>query len=133
MATDIAKPKVTPGQVLEDMARLTPRQLESVMERAAILRFQKSKKVMPERESELLQTINSGLNPEKSQRLAQLQTKLRDETLSRREHGQLLRLTDELERLAAERLKALMEVAAIRKTTVPKLMKDLHLTERGYA
>jgi hypothetical protein len=54
-------------------------------------------------------------------------------TLNKREHGQLLRLTDELERLAAERLKALMELAAIRKTTVPKLMKELHLTDSGYA
>jgi hypothetical protein len=88
---------------------------------------------MPERESELLQTINRGLNPEKGERLTQLQTKLRDETLNKREHGQLLRLTDELERLAAERLKALMELAAIRKTTVPKLMKELHLTDSGYA
>jgi hypothetical protein len=133
MPTDVANAKVTPAQVLADMARLSARQLEIVIERAAVLRLQKRKWVMSARESELLRIINRGLNAEKSAKLEDLQQKLRAETITRREQAQLRRLADELERLAAERLKALIELAAIRKTTVAKLMEEMSLSEASYA
>ncbi|HWH71825.1 MAG TPA: hypothetical protein VNT26_20855 [Candidatus Sulfotelmatobacter sp.] len=131
MPTDVAK-KVTPAQVLEDLARLPARQFEKVLEQAAQLRLQKRKRVLPTQESELLRIINRGLSTPKSQRLEQLQEKLRQETLKPREHQQLLRLTDELERLAADRLKALMDLAALRKTSVAKLMQQMGLNEAAY-
>jgi hypothetical protein len=118
--------------VIEDMALLTARQLETVLERAAVLRLQKRKLVLPARESDLLRTINRGLSAEKGARLEQLQKKLREETIARREQNQLIRLTEELERLGAERLEALIELAAIRRTSVPKLMNEMGLTEAAY-
>jgi len=133
MPTDVANAKITPAQVLADMARLSARQLETVIERAAVLRLQKRKWVMPARESDLLRVINRGLSAAKSAKLDELQQKLRAETITRREQAQLLRLADELERLGAERLKALIELAAIRKTTVAHLMEAMSLTESAYA
>ncbi|MEY2428060.1 MAG: hypothetical protein QOJ40_945 [Verrucomicrobiota bacterium] len=132
MPTDVARPKVTPTQVLEDMARLTVRQLETVIERATLLRLQKRKRVLSARESDLLHAINRGLSAEKSARLDQLEQKLRQETITHHEHEQLLRLTDELERLGAQRLKALIELAALRKMSVPKLMREMGLTQAAY-
>ena len=85
------------------------------------------------RESDLLRIINRGLSAEKGARLEQLQQKLRQEKITRREHEQLLRLTDELERRGAERLKALIELAAIRRTSVPKLINELGLSEATHA
>ena len=81
----------------------------------------------------MLRIINRGLNPQKGARLEQLQEKLRQGTITQREHQQLLRLTDELERLGAQRLKALVELAAIRKTSVSKLMDEMGLLEAAYA
>jgi len=133
MPTDVAKPKVTPMQVINDLARLTARQLESVIEHASALRLQKRKAVMSEGESEILRVINRGLSAEKSARLGQLQDKLRQETISPREHQQLLRLSDELEKLAAQRLKALIELASLRKTSVPKLISEMGLNGADYA
>jgi hypothetical protein len=133
MPTEAAKPRATPAQVLEDMARLTARQLETVIERAALLRLQKRKLVLPARESDLLRAINLGLSAQKSARLERLQKKLRQETMSRREQEQLLRLTDELERLASKRLEALIELAGLRQTSVSELMSDMGLTEAAYA
>ena len=133
MASDLAKPKANPAQMLQDLAQLTARQLDTVMQRAAALRLQKRKRVLSPRESDLLRLINRGLSPEKSARLEALQQKLRDETIARHEQAQLLRLTDELERLGAKRLQALMELAVIRKTTVPKLMNEMGLTAAAYA
>ena len=80
MPTDVAKSKVTPMQVIDDLARLTARQLETVIERASVLRLQKRKAVMSKRESDLMRVINRGLSAEKSARLEQLQgPKLRQE------------------------------------------------------
>jgi len=133
MLTAVAKPKITPAQVIEDMTRLTARQLGTVIEKAALIRLKKTTRVLSERESELLRVINHGLSVEKSAKLEALRHKLSQEAITRREREQLLRLTDELERLGAERLKALMELAAIRKTTVTKLMNEIGMTEAAYA
>src|SRR2546421_226860 len=118
MRTDVEKPKVAPSQILDEMARLTTGQLETVIRKAAILRLQKQRRVMPVLESDLLQTISHGLSPDKNLRLEQLEQKLRDETITQSERRELLRLTNELERLAARRLKALIDLAALRKTSV---------------
>jgi hypothetical protein len=133
MPTEAEKPRVTPAQVIEDMARLTARELEKVIERAAVLRLQKRKLVLPTRESDLLGTINRGLSAEKGAGLEQLQKKLRQETISRREQEQLIRLSEQLEQLATERLQSLIEIAAIRKTSVAKLMNQMGLARSGFA
>ena len=77
--------------------------------------------------------INDGLDGQKETELETLQEKVRDETISSRERAQLLRLTDAIEEIAARRAQALIELAAIRKTTVQKLIRDLELTENAYA
>jgi hypothetical protein len=133
MLSDVAKPKVTPMQVMDDLARLTARQLETVIEHASVLRLQKRKAVMSTRESELMRVINRGLSAEKSARLEQLQQKLRQETIRPRENQQLLRLSDELENLAAQRLKALIDLAALRETSVAKLILEMGLDGAAYA
>jgi hypothetical protein len=133
MLTDVAKSRVTPMQVMDDLAGLTARQLETVIERASLLRLQKRKAVMSTRESDLMRVINRGLNAQKSARLDQLQEKLRQETILPRERQQLIRLSDELEKLGAQRLKALIELAVVRKTTVPKLMSEMGLNDAPYA
>jgi|SRR5258705_6647171 len=132
MPTEVAQAKPTPSQVLADMTRLTARELDRVIERAAILRLQKRKLVMSPRESKLLGIINRGLSPKKNARLEKLQEKLRDGKMTPPENKELLRLTDELEKLGAERLQALMELAALRRTTVERLMRELSVTDHAY-
>jgi hypothetical protein len=131
--TEVAKAKVTPMQVIDDLARLTARQLEMVIEHASVLRLQKRKTVMSTRESDLMRVINRGLSAEKNSRLEELQEKLRQETILPRESKELLRISDELEKLGAQRLKALIELALLRKTSVPKLMSELGLNDAAYA
>jgi len=127
MATEVAKSRVTHAQVLAGMSQLTSRQLEAVMAQAARIRLQKRKRILAPRESDLLRIINRGLTPKKQVRLQQLQQKLSEETITPRQHKQLLSLADELERLGAQRLRALMDLAAIRNTTVPKLVQEMGL------
>ncbi len=68
MSTDVAKPKVTPAQILEQMKWFTAPQVEAVMQGVALMRLQKRKRVLSERESELLRIINRGLSTTKRAR-----------------------------------------------------------------
>jgi len=133
MRAEVAKPKVTPSQILDEMTRLSARQLETVIQGAALLRLRKQKRVLESRESDLLQIINRGLSQEKNSRLRELEQKLRDEAITRAERAEFLRLTHQLEKLAAERLKALTDLATVRKTSVSSLMQELGLIDGGYA
>lgn len=133
MPTDVVHAKRTPAEVLADMARLTSRELDTVIEQAAILRLQKRKLVMSARESKLLSIINRSLSPKKAAHLEQLQAKLRDEKMTPQENKEFLRLTDELERLATQRLQALTELAALRRTNVEQMMREFSMTDDAYA
>ncbi len=132
MSTELAKARMTPARLLAEMAELSVRQLDRVIEGASRIRFERHKALLPARESELLRTVNRGLDAERQIRLDHLQAKLREEKITSRERAQLLRLTETLEKLAAERLEALIELAALRQTSVPKLMEELGLPESSH-
>jgi hypothetical protein len=125
MPVEVAKSKV--DKVLQEIARFTPHQLERVIQNASILRVEKLNRVMPSRESEVLEIINRGLGNQKQARIDVLRDKLENENITPREHAQLIKLSEEVEKLAAERLQALMELAAVRKSSVAKLMRELQL------
>jgi hypothetical protein len=131
MLTAVAKSKLT--EILEDMTTLSAAQLDKLLPEVVALRLEKRKLVLPKRESELLKVINCGLAPAKRRDYVGLQRKLRAEALTDAERVELLKLSDELELLGVARLRAMMELAAIRKTTLPKLMKQLGIEAADYA
>jgi len=132
MRSATAKSRLTPSKMLSDLKTLTARQLEKVVEHATLLRLQKQGTVLSDTESKLLKKINHGLAPEQISRLNCLQDRLRQGTLTKKEHRELLLLCDELERQGAARLQALMELAALRETTVGELMDEMGLQEAAY-
>jgi hypothetical protein len=73
-----------------------------------------SKPRLSERESELLLAINQGLPPKISERYRTLMNRRRAETLTPEEHQELLSLTEEAERVQAERIEHLAELAQLR-------------------
>jgi hypothetical protein len=77
-------------------------------------------------ESELLSIVNRGLPEPISVRYRDLIAKRRQQTLAP-EHDELLRLTDQVEQLEAERLAALTALAQVRQTPLAALMADLGL------
>jgi hypothetical protein len=89
--------------------------------------------VVSKRETALLGRINAGLSEPKARRLEALDSRRREETLTPKEHAELLNLIEESERLAVGRAEALVELARLRASTVPSLMCDLGLgfTGRG--
>jgi hypothetical protein len=118
--------------VIAELTNFTPRQLEKVIEGAAILRLQKQKRILAPRESELFRIINRGLTETQQKRLEILREKGREGIITQKEQAELLRYSDQLEALSVERLKALMELAAIQKTSVSKLLRKLQISNPTY-
>lgn len=80
---------------------------------------------LSQRESELLLGINRGLPGEQQERYRELVHRRRSGSLAAEEHAELLRLTDEVERLQAERIQRLSELARLRGKPLGALMEEL--------
>ena len=80
---------------------------------------------LSQRESELLLGINRGLPGDQEERYRELMSRRRNGSLAAEEHQELLRLTDEAERLQAERIERLAELARLRAKPLAALMEEL--------
>ena len=133
MTVAASRPKVTPQQVLADLAGLSAAQLDRLVPEVLALRVEKLKLGLPREETRLLRGINRTLPETKRAAYAALSAKRRDGSLGPAEHQELLRLSDELESLNAERLRCLSGLAGFRGVTVPKLMRELGLRSLAHA
>ncbi len=79
------------------------------------------------RETELLDKVSLGLTDEQWRRYWELRKKLEDSSLASPEHAELLAVNDRIERANAERMKYLVELAALRNVPLPLLMEELGL------
>jgi len=61
-----------------------------------------------------------------------LTAKRKTESLSSDEHGELLQLTEQVEKLEVQRVELLAELAHVRKTTLSALMKELGLRKPSH-
>lgn len=80
-----------------------------------------------EPEAELLAQINLGLSAQDWRRYYQLRDKLEDETLQENERFELIRMTDRIEMANAQRIEALIKLAALRRTTLDTLLNEFGL------
>ena len=94
-----------------------------------LLKEHRNKRVpsLSERESELLLAINRGLPGEEAERYQELIRRRQAGVLSPEEHRDLLHLTDEVERLQAERMANLSELARLRGVPLGSLMEELEI------
>lgn len=66
------------------------------------------------------------------QRYEELIGKRQAETLTPKEHAELIVLSDQLEEANVKRIEYIAQLAALRKTTVPLLIKELGLKPVAY-
>jgi hypothetical protein len=119
---------LTVGELLEAAGRFARPELDELVAGILELRARRGAPVASTRESELLLRINEGLPEALVRRLQELTPRREAETLSDEEQQELTRLSDEVERREAARLEALSELASLRQTTLPQVMRDLGLT-----
>lgn len=78
-------------------------------------------------ESELFQKINGKLSVKKQKRYDELTEKREDGLLTDKEHAELMGLITELERIGVERLRAVIELAKLRKVPPEQMLEQLEL------
>jgi hypothetical protein len=105
--------------IIQVIHTLTPEEQELVRQRLVAS--------PPSHELMLLQKINQPIPSATQTRYNQLRNKLHAETLSPNEHQELLTLTDTIEQAEADRLQTLLELADLRRVTLPELMQQLNL------
>lgn len=125
--------QITSDELLKAVRQLSVAELEGFLAQVIALQAQKKAASLPQREAELLLKINQGIPAEIRQRYGELKRKRRSETLTPREHRELLHLTAQVEKVQAQRIEYLAELASIRQTTLKTLMKDLGIQTPAYA
>jgi hypothetical protein len=117
--------QIETDQLLQAALQMPREELEQFVARLFALKAQQETPGLSEREAELLMKINQGLPPATSKRMKKLIAKRQSGTITEDELQELICLTDESERLNVERLKHLIELAAVRNITLDELMDQL--------
>ena len=116
---------LTSDELLRAAGRLRLSELDRFVARVIALRAERVAPVASEAEAGVLLRISRGLPPEARARYTDLKAKRDAETLTVEEHGELLRLTDDVEKIQAERIEALAELARLRGMGLTEVMADL--------
>ncbi|MCP5095947.1 MAG: STAS/SEC14 domain-containing protein [Chloroflexi bacterium] len=124
---------ITTEMLLEAAAKLSPEELNELVDTVINLRAGQTADSLPQAESGLLEKINRGLPEPLWQRYEHLSKQRRAETLTADDHAELMKLSDQLEVLHAERIKYLIELAQLRKQSLSDLMNELGIQPIDYA
>jgi hypothetical protein len=112
-------------QILQAVKQLTATELDTFLTQVIALRTQHQAVSLSDRETALLTRINQGLSAAQAARYAVLMARRDAEVLSSAEHAELLILSDAIEILQAERVKALIQLADVRGVRLDTLMQQL--------
>ena len=132
MPTIQVEVQLSSAQLLRSAEQLSPAELEEFVAGVLALKAARTAPCVPGMEAELLQTINRPAPLDAQRRFDALNVKRRSGPLSDEEHSELIYLIDRLEALDVERVKALSELARLRRTPLKTLMRKLHIRTPNY-
>ena len=118
---------LTVPDLLDKASHLDNSEFESFFKALLALRAQRVAPVLPQKEAELLEKIYMKLPRATQERYDTLTEKRRTVEILPEEYNELLELVQVVEQYNVERLKLIVELAALRKVTAQKLMKQLGL------
>ncbi|MBL8189843.1 MAG: hypothetical protein JNK38_17650 [Acidobacteria bacterium] len=87
---------------------------------------------LSKKESELFLKINACLSEERQDRFDELTAKRKQNLLTKTERAELLQLAEESEQIWVERIRAITELAKLRRITPDELMDSLGIPNRRY-
>lgn len=112
-------------EIIQVAKQLPLPELEQLVDRVIAIRAERRAPHLTGNESELLARINQGLPTEERARLKELISRRDAETIIPTEVRELIGMTDRLEKLHAERLAALAELATLRGITLDEVINQL--------
>ena len=125
MPTIRVRAELSAQELLRAAKKLSPHELDKFVTDVKALEVQRQMSRLSPKEKALLARINEGLPKALRTRYYGLIEKRRAETLSKREYRELLRLTDEVEKLQVERVKLMVKLSRLRNTSLERLMEEL--------
>jgi len=117
--------QIETDQLLNAALRMPEEEFQQFVTKLFTLKARERVLTLSQRESELLTNINQGLRPADAKQMKELIAKRQSYTIKQDELQELIRLTDEAERLNVERLKHLLELAHLRGVTLDEVMGQL--------
>ncbi len=116
---------LSPDELLRAVDRLDKSQLRPLVAQILYRTARRLAPVLEQRESELLEAINRGLPAELEARYRELIAERQAETLTSSALEELRSLTDQAEKLQAERMAHLVSLAQLRGVPLTDLMTEL--------
>lgn len=123
---------VSPDDLLRAAEHLAPAELERFASQVVALAAHRRAPSLSRDETDLLQAINQGIPPEVRGRYASLIARRREGTLTPEEHGELVRLGDEVEVMDARRAEHLARLARLRGVSLDEVMDSLGIRAPEY-
>jgi hypothetical protein len=112
-----------------ELSALSSAELDKIISQAIVLRAKKNAPSVSENEADLLLKINQGLSASKQKRFEVLAEKLHAETISESERQEFLRLTGQIEKTDAKRIKLIGDLAVVRNRTFDEILRELGIAQ----
>lgn len=125
--------QLSPEELLEAVNQLSQPDLERFVSQVLVLQAQRKATKLSQSEAELLVKINQGIPSDTQKYYNELIAKREAESLTSNEYKQLLQLTEQIEKLQAQRIENLAELARLRHTSLKALMENLGIQMPKYA
>ena len=117
--------QVDTEQLLHAALQLPRSELDQFVTRLLVLRIQHDTPRLTQGEAELLLKINEDLPLAVQQRLDELISKRQTQSLTPAEHQELIHLTEQSEKVDADRMQHLLGLAALRNVSLDEVMRQL--------
>lgn len=115
----------SPQHLLQEIARLSPSDLDNLLDKAMTLRAARCAPHLSQEETQLLEIINAGFSPDVQTRFSHLVTKRRANKITRKELSELIALTEQSEIQDAKCVRAATELARLRGISFDELWRQL--------
>ncbi len=112
-------------ELIEEIKRSQDKELDAFLERAWLVRAERSRPHLDAAQTNLLHQINATLPRDQQEQIAVLNQKMLDKQLTEPEHLELIALSQEAEKVQARRLEAVLELSKIRGVTPKQMLKKL--------
>ena len=133
MAIVKVETELTTDNLLKAVGQLNKHEIEQFVSQVINLRAQRLVHRLSQAEANFIVKINQGLPAEVQEQYDELIDKRRDEALSSEEYSESLRLTDQIEKMEAQRMLYLSELALYRKVSLTELMENMGIQPPAYA
>lgn len=132
MSTVKVEMQMLSKDLIKAVEQLSQQDLEQFVSQVIVLQAQRKATSLPKNEAELFIKINQGIPSDTQKVYDELIVKREAEILTVEEHQHLLLLTEQVEKLQAQRIQYLAELASIRGVSLSTLMDDLGIEMPQY-